>query len=50
MRPYLCVAASAVPDTAILACQDRGAAAVPGWFSCWLPMMAPPAPPNRLDR
>jgi len=43
-----------VPDTTILACQDRGAAAVSGWFSCWLPMMVreadPPAPPHRLDR
>jgi len=43
-----------VPDAVILACQDHGAAAAPGWFSCWLPTMAreviPPAPPNRLDR
>jgi hypothetical protein len=43
-----------VPDAVILACQDHGAAAVPGWFSRWLPMMArevnPPAPPHRLDR
>jgi hypothetical protein len=54
MLPYQSDAASAVPDTVILACQDHGAAAVPGWFSCWLPWMArevnPPALPNRLDR
>jgi hypothetical protein len=52
--PYRSDAASAVPDAVILACQDHGAAAVPGWFSRWLPMMArevnPPAPPHRLDR
>ena len=52
--PYQSDAASAVPDTVILACQDHGAAAAPGWFSCWLPTMAleviPPAPPHRLDR
>jgi len=43
-----------VPDAVILACQDHGAAAVSGWFSCWLPAMAleadPPTPPHRLDR
>jgi hypothetical protein len=52
--PYCSDAASAVPDAVILACQDHGAAAVPGWFSRWLPMMArevnPPAPLHRLDR
>jgi len=52
--PYRSVAARAVPDAAILACQDCGAAAVPGWFSCSLPKMVqvadPPAPPTRLDR
>ncbi|MCK6454435.1 MAG: hypothetical protein L6R19_26840, partial [Alphaproteobacteria bacterium] len=48
MRPYRSVAAHAVPDAMILACQDHGAAAALGWFSCWLPTMAqeadPPAP------
>jgi len=38
----------------ILACQDHGAAAAPGWLSCWLPTMVqnadPPASPTRLDR
>jgi len=38
----------------ILACQDHGAAAVSGWFSRWLPTMAPeadpPTPPFHLDR
>jgi hypothetical protein len=52
--PYRSVAARAVPDTVILACQDHAAAAAPGWFSCWLPEMVqeadPPAPPTRLDR
>jgi hypothetical protein len=52
--PYRGVAAHAVPDTVILACQDHRAAAAPGWFSCWLPSMVqvadPPAPPTRLDR
>ena len=52
--PYRSVAAQAVPDTVILACQDHGAAAAPGWLSCWLPTMVqnadPPASPTRLDR
>ena len=53
-RPYLPETASAGSDTAILACQDRGAAVAPGWVSRWLPEMVweadPPAPPTRLDR
>jgi hypothetical protein len=52
--PYRSDAAQAVPDARMLACQHHGAAAVPGWFSRWLPWMAqevdPPAPPHRLDR
>jgi hypothetical protein len=43
-----------VPDAVVLACQDHGAAAVSGWFSCWLPTMAreviPSTPLHRLDR
>jgi hypothetical protein len=54
MLPYRSVAATAVPDSVILACQDHAAAAASGWFSCWLPEMVqvadPPAPPTRLDR
>jgi hypothetical protein len=54
MPPYLSEAALAVPDRPILPWQDRPAAAVSGWFSCWLPEMVqvadPPAPPHRLDR
>jgi len=54
MLPYRSEAVQTVPDALILACQDQGAAAVPGWLSCWLPLMAwqadPPAPPTRLDR
>jgi hypothetical protein len=54
MLPYRSVAAHAVPDTVILACQDHRVAAAPGWFSCWLALMVQvadsPAPPTRLDR
>jgi hypothetical protein len=51
---YPSVAAEAVPDERYLFWQDRLQAAPPGWFSCWLPLMAPeadpPVAPFRLDR